>query len=305
MLENLLARWGRASTTLNAPYEQLVAPVAPRDRREQFLSLFDPSGHGLEIGASFNPLLPKADGYDVKVLDHATAEELVRKYKNAGVDVRKIETVDYVTDGGSLLNAVGQEGCFDFIVASHVVEHTVSFLGFLQDCERLLTPKGVLVLAVPDKRFSFDALRPTSSTGDVLQAHLEQRKLHSPGALFDEVAYNCLRTGALSWGRGDEGPLAFAAPLQAAKDIFEATSRDPAFHDIHAWQFTPSSFRLIVNDLHEIGYLGLREDRAVEGNGEFFITLARGATGSGLSRLQLAQGVIAESREIKVPASDH
>jgi SAM-dependent methyltransferase len=300
MLTDLLARWGRVNTTPSAPVEQ---PVVLPNRRDQFLSLFDTSGHGLEIGASFNPLLPKADGYDVKVLDHATTEELVRKYQSAGVDVRRIETVDYVSDGGSLLKAIGQEGCFDFIVASHVVEHSVNLLGFLQDCERLLAPTGVLVLAVPDKRFSFDALRPTSSTGDVLQAHLEQRELHSLGALFDEVAYNCLRAGALAWGRGDEGPLAFAAPLQAAKDIFEATSRNPVFHDIHAWQFTPSGFRLIVNDLHEIGYLGLREERVVERSGEFFITLTRDAAGSGLSRLQLAQAVIAESREIKVPAS--
>jgi SAM-dependent methyltransferase len=271
------------------------------NRRDQLLSLFDSRGHGLEIGASFSPLLPKSEGYDVKVLDHASTEELVNKYRNAGVDIGRIEAVDYVSDGGSLVDAIGQEACFDFIVASHVIEHTVNLLGFLRDCERLLKPEGVLVLAVPDKRFSFDVLRPTSTTGDVLQADADGRTRHSLGALFDEVAYNCLRAGALAWPRADDKPLAFAASLEAARGIFESTRRNPVFHDIHAWQFTPSSFRLIVNDLHEIGYIALKEAALLESESEFFVTLSRTGAGAGMGRLQLAQRVVAENCEIRVP----
>ena len=269
-------------------------------RRDQLLSLFDSRGHGLEIGASFSPLLPKSEGYDVKVLDHATAEDLVNKYRNAAVDVGRIETVDYVSDGGSLVDTIKRKGCFDFIVASHVVEHTVNLLGFLRDCELLLKPEGVLVLAVPDKRFSFDVLRPASTTGDVLQADADGRTHHSLGALFDEVAYNCLRAGALAWGRTNDKPLAFAASLETAREIFESARRDPVFHDIHAWQFTPSSFRLIVNDLHEIGYIALKEAVVLESESEFFVTLSRAGGGASLSRLQLAQRVVAESYEIRV-----
>jgi hypothetical protein len=264
------------------------------------LSLFDPAGHGLEIGASFNPLLPKREGYDVEVLDHAGTEDLARKYRNSGVDVSRIEPVDHVCAGGSMLETIGRKGCFDFIVASHVIEHTVNLLGFLQDCQELLTGKGAVVLAVPDKRFSFDALRPATSTGSVLQAHIEGRKRHSRGALFDEVAYNCLRDGALAWTPGAAGPLAFAARLQDAREIFEEAADDAVFHDIHAWQFTPSSFRLIANDLYETGYLALREDKVLEGSGEFFITLSRSGSGPGCNRLQLAQAAIVESREITV-----
>ncbi len=52
-------------------------------------------------------------------------------------------------------------------------------------------------------------LRPLSSTGDVLQAHLEKRTRHPAGRIFDEVAYNVLRGGALAWDAANQKPLAF------------------------------------------------------------------------------------------------
>jgi hypothetical protein len=38
---------------------------------------------GFEIGLSFNPIAPKSEGYDVDVLDLATADELKTKYAPA------------------------------------------------------------------------------------------------------------------------------------------------------------------------------------------------------------------------------
>jgi len=165
------------------------------DRKERLLSLFDATGVGLEIGPSFNPLLPKRDGYDVETLDHLSAADLREKYKNASVDLSAIEEVDYLSDGGSIRELIGKPEHYDYIVASHVIEHTTDLLGFVSDCEQLLKRTGLLVLAVPDKRFCFDCLRPCSTSGQILQAHLEQRKRHTPGQVFDEIAYNCLGPG--------------------------------------------------------------------------------------------------------------
>jgi hypothetical protein len=200
-----------------------------------------------------------------------------------------------------VLAAIGKPGRYRYIVASHVIEHTTDLLGFLRDCEQLLEPDGVLALAVPDKRFSFDALRPLSSTGDVIQAHLEGRTRHSPGQIFDEVAYNALRKGALAWNPDDSRPLAFFNPLEKARAILEHVRRSTDFIDIHAWQFTPSSFRLIVNDLHGIGFLGLRELSFLDDcGGEFMVSLSTSGTGPTADRLALAQRVIAEQRRILV-----
>lgn len=294
MFRRLIARWLPAKVETPRP-----------SRREVLLSLFDATGRGLEIGASFNPLLPKKDGYNVEVLDHLSAEELVKKYAGASsVDPTRIEPVDYVSHGASLFDAIGEEARFDYIVASHVIEHTVDLLGFLNDCERLLRPRGVVVLAVPDKRFSFDVLRPLTSTGDVLQRHLDKQPRHSLGALFDEVAYNSLRGGALAWAPTSQAPLAFASELQTAKSIFEQAQHDGLFRDIHAWQFTPSSFRLLVNDLYEIGYLGLREQAFRDDLGsEFAITLSRQGEGPKVSRLSLAERALVENAWIKASSN--
>ncbi len=123
------------------------------DRRDLLLSLINTQGVGLEIGPGFNPLVPKSQGYRVETLDHATREDLAAKYANApGVDVSRIEVVDHVSTGASVFDAVGKPAHYDYIVASHVIEHTTDMLGFLKDCQRVLKPDGVLALAVPDKR---------------------------------------------------------------------------------------------------------------------------------------------------------
>ena len=276
------------------------------DRRDLLLSLINTQGLGLEIGPGFNPLVPKSQGYRVETLDHATREDLVAKYANApGVDVSRIEVVDHVSTGASVFDAVGKPAHFDYIVASHVIEHTTDMLGFLKDCQRLLKPDGVLALAVPDKRYSFDVLRPLSSTGDVLQAHLEKRTRHPAGRIFDEVAYNVLRGGALAWDAANEKPLAFFRPLSDAAAVFEDAQTSTDFHDIHAWQFTPSSFRLIVGDLHAMGQLGLRE-LAFHGErgGEFITSMALHGGGPGISRIKLAQQAVDDLKAVHTDPSD-
>jgi SAM-dependent methyltransferase len=271
------------------------------NRNELLFSLFDPAGLGLEIGPSFNPLVSKADGYKVEILDHLSAANLREKYKNANVDLSKIEEVDYVSDGGSILKLIGKAQHYDYIIASHVIEHTTDLLGFLSDCEQLLKDNGVLVLAVPDKRFSFDCLRSYSTTGQILQAHLEKRQRHTPGQVFDEIAYNCLRDGAIAWKNGDSGSLSFFRPLSDAKAVFEELQQHDIFHDIHAWQFTPSGFRLTMNDLYEIGVTKLRENSFHYAIGhEFFISLSKSGAGCPVDRLLLAECSISEQKAIAV-----
>ncbi|MBI2769637.1 MAG: methyltransferase domain-containing protein [Burkholderiales bacterium] len=262
-------------------------------------SLFDVSAFGLEIGPGFSPLLPRSAGYKVETLDRVDAETLRLKYRDTDVDISKIETVDHVTNGGSIFGTILKRQNYDFIVASRVLQHTVDPLGFLQDCDKLLKPGGVLVLAVLDKRFAFDALRPVSTTGEVLQAHFDRRGIHSFGALFDEIAYNCSRDKKVAWYPDEMGELEFASNLELAVSLVEKARATNEFHDINAWQFTPSSVRLIINDLAAIGYLPIKQAGFISpGQGEIFISLSRNGKGPGIPRIQLAKGTVAECKEI-------
>lgn len=255
---------------------------------------------GLEIGPSFDPIVAKRDGHNVEILDHMSAADLRLKYQNAPhVDLSAIEEVDYVSDGGSIFELVGKPAHYDYIVASHVVEHTVDLLRFMLDCQGLLKPEGKLILAVPDMRFSFDCLRPVSTTGQVIQAFFEKVKRHSIAKLFDELAYNCLRDGQIGWQRGALGGLTFFRPLADAKWILEEYRHNDSFIDIHAWQFCPSSFRLIMHDLHELGLMELREQAFDDTqDNEFFVVLSKNASGSPLTRIALAQRSLVEQSAI-------
>lgn len=270
--------------------------------KEKLRALIDIRGVGLEIGASFDPVVPKREGHRVEVVDHLSAADLRRKYEGAGgVDLSKIEEVDHVFTGGSLLSLIGKPGHYDYIVASHVIEHTVDILGFLLDCQHLLKPGGTLALAVPDARLSFDCLRPVSTTGQVLQTHADGGKRHAIGKVFDELAHNCVRDGAIAWSRKARGTLAFFRPLAQAKDFLAQYQASDMFVDIHAWQFTPSSFRLIASDLFELGLMALRESVFdASSDGEFFVAMSTAGPGCPLSRIELAQRVVREQSSVAV-----
>jgi SAM-dependent methyltransferase len=272
------------------------------ERKQLLLSLFDLSGVGLEIGPGFDPLVPKSSGRRIETVDHASAAELREKYRNAAsVDISRIEEVDYVWDGRPLADIIKKKAYYDYIVASHVIEHTPDMLGFLQDCQALLKEDGVLVLAVPDKRRCFDVFQSLTSTGMVLQAHLDHRTRHAPGQMFDFIAYNGLRDGKSGWTFDADGALTFAHSLDFARYGFDQAVSSSTYVDAHAWRFTPSSFRLILNDLHECGHLTLREAFFAESDTlEFYVSLSQRGPGCPFDRLTLARMTLVEQQEIAV-----
>jgi len=70
-----------------------------------------------------------------------------------------------------------------------------------------------------------------------------------------------------------------------------ADIREPGvYSDLHNWVFTPSSFRMIIEDLYQLGYIRLREVgwfRTIRG--EFFVALGSRGRGYRASRMTLAK----------------
>lgn len=262
------------------------------DRLDAILSMFDPNGFGLEIGASFNPVLRKAAGYAVEILDYVDTEQLRRLYPDA-----EIETVDYVSHGSSIADTIPHRGRYDYIIASHVIEHQPDIIGFLDDCTALLKPEGVLALVVPDKRRSFDMFMPLSTAGQALQAHLERRNRHTAAAIFDHHAYAVARSGNIVWMEGYAAEATFVHEVTTAQKAYAEALASTAYLDTHSWIFTPSSFRLLVRDLHTIHALALNEAAFIPGDGpEFYIALSRRGTGCATERINLMRQITAEMR---------
>lgn len=78
--------------------------------------------------------------------------------------------------------------------------------------------------------------------------------------------------------------------------------RTQDFIDIHAWQFTPSSFRLILSDLHAVGAVALRETAFHPRVGEFLCGLSTSGAGPREERLALAEQVVVELQAARVGA---
>jgi hypothetical protein len=214
--------------------------------------------------------------------------QLVAKYAEMGVDTSRILPVDYVWSGERYRDLVGDVR-FDWIVASHVVEHVPDLVGFVNECTEILAPGGALSLVVPDKRATFDYHRPPSGLGAVVDAHLAGRRISSPGATAEFELYIAdYHADALA-------PPFMQQDIEHACNMMARAARGE-YHDVHAWVFTPSSFRLLVEDLHRLGLLQAREAAFVEGEDEFYVQLSREGAGPDLDRLALSTRAVDELR---------
>ncbi len=255
-----------------------IDPGLALPRNDKVMLELDAKGLGLEIGPSFNPVAPKRAGYNVHILDHLDTAGLREKYPH--LEPENIEHVDFVWRGEPLASLIGQTATYDWIVASHVIEHVPDLITFLQQCTQLLKPTGRLSLVVPDKRYCFDLYSPESSTGQILDAYHAKSQRPTPGQIFDHYANSVNRDGSIAWDPLATGKLALHHdPAEAKKMWLHALGSDE-YVDVHNWRFTPSSFRLLITDLENLGLLPIGIIREFGTVGcEFFVTLGKHETG--------------------------
>jgi hypothetical protein len=197
------------------------------------------------------------------------------------VNLDNIEEVDFIWRDGPLSSAVPPElhGTFDAFVASHVIEHTPDIADFLGSAEILLSPTGIVVLAIPDKRFCFDFFRPLTLTGDVLSSHNASRVRHTKRTMFDYYAYYLMHNNQGAWSQHPINNITLTHSLDTVYQTFINHSEDSSspYKDAHAWVFTPSSFQLLMLELARLRVTDWRVERIGSAVGcEFCVWLRRG-----------------------------
>ena len=116
------------------------------------------AGDGIEIGALHQPLkVPHAAR--VRYVDRMTVPELRHHYGELAD--KPLVDIDII-DNGERLSTIG-DATQDFVIANHFIEHCQNPLAALQHLIRVLKPGGILYMAVPDKRFTFDVDRPCTT----------------------------------------------------------------------------------------------------------------------------------------------
>lgn len=245
----------------------------------------------LEIAPYFNPMFPKSEGYNTDIADVMNRDELIEHSKSDVMinDNSKIEEVDFVCDSDYATN-IGKKDEYDYIFASHVIEHTIDIIGFLNDCTTLLKDNGEIRLFIPDKRYDFDNFREVSTTRIAIDTHLHYQKgekVHSIGTRVELGLRGC----GISPVKTDIPSSAFLLYKNSLEinrsdtyDKFEEIRRIPEnydgekYIDSHSWLLTPKSFETMIYELNIMGFIQLVTSRVyAEKRGmEFYVELKKG-----------------------------
>ena len=105
----------------------------------------------------------------MRYVDRMTTDELRGQYPELA-DHELVEPD--IIDDGEVLGAVA-DASLDFVIANHFIEHCQNPIAALRNHLRALRPGGVLYMAVPDKRETFDRDRPLTSLDHLVRDYRE------------------------------------------------------------------------------------------------------------------------------------
>jgi SAM-dependent methyltransferase len=230
-------------------------------RKEKLLRAIVPlSQDGLEIGALCNPIVLKNESNGrVFYVDFATAQQSREKYKDdPNVDLARIVETDYVWGKQTLPELVNGR-MFDYVIASHVIEHVPNMLGWLLEIASVLKDGGVLSLAIPDKRYTFDFKRDLTSFGTLVEAYLLDKRRPGIRDIFDQVSLATKVDLFEAWsGKLDPKELVHHGSIQEALKKSEEYLTSDDYNDVHVNIMTPNSFLTIMEEASQLGLLDFR-----------------------------------------------
>ena len=248
-----------------------------KDRLEELRKYgVEPGCHILEIGAFFNPIFPKSKGYNTKVLDAFSKQELLKiasgettepgyagALKLSESQIAAIEDVDYLWNKSldeSISSPNSLKPKFDLICSSHNFEHQPNPLKFLQDVESLLSEDGVCTMAIPISTRCFDLLRFPSSTRDFIEKFEQDRTRPGLAEHLDSVLCSVeTEAGQLHAHKTiSHKTLRMVRPVNGY-DVHTVNKSkaqlSERYVDTHVSVLNPRSFTLILIDLLRLGYL--------------------------------------------------
>jgi SAM-dependent methyltransferase len=207
------------------------------------------AGDGLEVGALHFPM-PLPHGASARYVDRMDLVELRRHYPEMAA--QKLVEVDIVDDGETL--ATLPDGSGDFIVANHFIEHTEDPLCTIGNHIRVLRKGGILYMAVPDRRHTFDANRRPTGLAHHIRDHRDgpawSRRLH-----YEE------------W-------VEYFEQLPPAEIGGRAEELDEQAYSIHFHVWTPPEFAALLDHARDVVRLPFVVEE-LEPNGHEFIAILR------------------------------
>lgn len=141
-------------------------------------------GSGIEIGALDTPLVVPA-GVQVRYVDRVPTEELHKQYAELpDADFVPVSIVGDAQDLSAL-----EDSSVDFVIANHLLEHLENPIAGLREMLRVIRPCGILYLALPDPRVTFDVDRELTPVDHVVDEY-RNGTAHTREAHFTEWVAN-------------------------------------------------------------------------------------------------------------------
>jgi len=233
------------------------------------------SGKGLEFGAYDRPMFGLNE-LNIQFADYYSTEELRDFAARDGANPATIAPVSHIMKKADFAEDFPKN--FDFIIASHVIEHVADTVGWLQNMHKVLVPGGCAYFVIPDKRYTFDIVRPPSTLGQILERHIYKQNTPGFAAAFDTVYLF----------RGVESPKVWSGEIEPrmltprfdAKKAFEIAS--DYYHrkdaSVHTHVFTFHTFLRIIEELRNIGLISfevLTAHDVYEPYNEFYVVLKK------------------------------
>ncbi len=199
------------------------------------------TGKGLELSPGARPIVSK-DEANVKYADKADYEQFKQIYKE---DTSiKLDTVL----GESLIDDAFSENEFDYIVSSHVIEHIPDFIQFFISASKVLKTGGKLVKLVPDRRYTFDALRDDSTIEQIELAYQNAYRNPSRDMIYD--FYSKIDTNVVASKIWDGSYM--PKPMYSEEEVKQFCKKSELEGaDVHCWVFTPTSMRLLLEHVRD------------------------------------------------------
>jgi SAM-dependent methyltransferase len=189
--------------------------VSGRERLASWMS-----GHGLELGPGHLPF-PGAEALDVTYVDRWKPDHFRELFPELDGDV-EVPDIDVYTDLDQQGLAAFSDDSQDFVICSHVLEHVAAPIALLEEMYRVLTPNGVLVLLLPDRRRTFDRYRPSTALDHLIREYLTDIRVVDDQHLFDFITL------------AEPGEAYTRRPDDWTRDEFYEWHRDRSIH-VHCW----------------------------------------------------------------------
>ncbi|MBK8619803.1 MAG: methyltransferase domain-containing protein [Anaerolineales bacterium] len=169
------------------------------------------------------------------------------------VNINNIVETDYLW-GKQTLPELVEGKLFDYVVASHVIEHVPNMLGWMREIASVLKDGGILSLAIPDKRYTFDHKRDLTSLGTLVESYLMDKRRPGIRDIFDQESMATKVDMYEAWSKNfDPQTLKHHGNLQMALQLSRGYLLSDEYSDVHVNIMTPASFLMILEQASQIG----------------------------------------------------